>query len=1245
MEDLYMRKLALTLSLVLVVALGCFAQSNTGNLTVNVSDPAGAIPGATVVVTDNQTARERTFTTGDEGSVSISQLEVGTYTVRVSAAGRKTGVFNDVKIDIGRTYTLPALLEVGAITETVEITAGGEVINSANAELSNTVSSRQITELPLNGRNPLTLITLQPGTASNGATNTVINGQRSSFTNITRDGLNVQDNFIRANATDFVPDRPNVDDVGEFTITTQNAGVESGYGASQVQLVTPRGSNEFNGALYIYNRNSRFASNTFFNNLNNIRRPFLNRNQFGAKIGGPLFNFGLGEGTKPGFLRDKAFFFVAYEGFRLRQSTSVTRTVLRPAARTGVFTYLDNAGVLRTINIFTATQQVPSGGTPITGIDPLVASRILANIPAGNNPLSGDQRNTIGYSFSQAQNQDRDALQLRFDVDANSKNSISSIWGWRKENLLRPDVDNGGYNTIPFGFQNARTYTINNAWRYTPTANLTNELRGALQLSRPAFGRNNQASDFFVTMPLVSSPESTFQTQGRNTAIWNLQDNAVYTWGNHSIRFGGQAQWFRINPYGPPAFSNSTIPTVALGTNTNTPQLTAASFPGGISTAQLGTANGLLALLGGIVSSASQSFNAIDQTSGFQPNTFPRRRLHYENYSLYVGDQWRVNQQLTLNLGVRYELYTPVSEPSGLALEPVIGSQPDIRAAILNPNGTYNFVGTNVGDNRFFKADKNNFAPNVSFAWAPDFGSGFLNTLFPGEGKTVIRGGYSISYVNDEFVRAADNALAGNAGLTQGVAANNLNQRLSTFSNPIATPVFQVPRTYAQNNALAGNFGTVFAIDPDLEIPRLDQWNIGIQREIGWKTALEIRYVGNRSNNLVRGVDFNQVNIRGEYLADFLRARANMVASGGAAGNPNCAPAPGCVPLTLLPTFPNGGLLSNGTIRSLIFGGTPADLATLYITNPGLFPGIGSRFLANPNAGVVDLLGNFAKSRYNSLQVEARRRFSGGLYFQVNYTLQKTLTDAPGIGQTRFDPLIDNANPENEFNRWDADSEHVFNLNTIYELPIGRGRRFLNQGGIVDLILGGWQFTSIIQVASGAPITITDPRGTLNRAARSGRQTANSNLTNQEISNLIGIFRTPCGVFFINPAVININQANLQAGNCGALGSGRGSEGFGTTPFPGQVFFNVAPGQTGNMGRNVWNGPLYFNWDASLMKNFRITEGTRLQVRAEAFNLLNRTNFFVGVFPGNGNVNSTNFGRISSSFAPRIMQFAARFEF
>src|SRR6266550_594060 len=192
-------------------AASAFAQSNTGSLVGTVVDQQGAVVGgATVVVTDNGTGKERTVVTTGEGTFIIPQLEVGTYTVKITAAGFKSYTATELKIDVARPYSLNAALEPGGVTENVTVVAGADIINSNDAQLSTTVSQRQIVELPLNGRNPLTLILLQAGTSSNSAQNTTINGQRSSFTNITRDGINIQDNFIRANAVDFVPDRPNV---------------------------------------------------------------------------------------------------------------------------------------------------------------------------------------------------------------------------------------------------------------------------------------------------------------------------------------------------------------------------------------------------------------------------------------------------------------------------------------------------------------------------------------------------------------------------------------------------------------------------------------------------------------------------------------------------------------------------------------------------------------------------------------------------------------------------------------------------------------------------------------------------------------------------------------------------------------------------------------------------------------------------------------------------------------------------
>jgi hypothetical protein len=1219
-----MKKVTMLFTLVIFMMVyglpvAALAQSNTGSLSGTVSGPDGVIPDAKVVVTDSQTGKERILTTSAEGTFTVSQLDAGLYTVKVTAPGFKTFTANEVKVDVARQYEIRVGLEVGAVDETVTVTAGEELINTVSGEIGKTVNQRQIQELPLNGRNPLALVTLQAGTSSNGAQVTVINGQQSSFTNITRDGINVQDNFIRSNAVDFIPDRPNVDDTGEFTIITQNAGAELGYGSSQIQLVTPRGSNAFHGAAFIYNRNSKLAANDFFRNANKQERPFLNRNQYGGRMSGPV-------------IKDKLFFFGSFELFRLRQSQAnpANLTILLPQAHQGLFTYLDNTTaanggpVRRTVNVL-----------QIAGVSPdaAVRSRFLDKLPtSGNTTAVGDQLNTTGFAISAKSNQDRNAYTTRIDYDINQSNSISGTYSYRKEDLLRPDVTIGFEG--PLATQDAHTKFLSLSYRMNPTATLSNEIRGGYQKSDPFFHYLNETNPNFVGLPLISNPEGGFRDQGRDTGIYNLQDNAVWAKGQHNIRFGGQWQLFDIT-----ATNNvGNKPTYNLGVNVNTPQITtaqfttAALFPGGISTAQRTAANSLVALLGGIINTANQTFNATSKESGLLPDTTLTRKLRYDNISFYVSDQWRVRPNITLNFGLRYELFTPISNPDGLVLEPVVPDGKTIEEAILDPNGQTNFVGGIAGGNRFFKSDKNNFAPVFSIAYSPNFESGFLKRLFPGDGKTVIRGGYRMSYVNDEFVRGADNALSGNPGLSVGASAINPatnttalgNARLGGNLPTIAGPALVVPRTYAFNNSVAaggGLFGTVFAIDPNLQVPRTQEYNISFEREIGFQMALEIRYVGGRSNNLIRGIDLNQVDIRSNgFLEDFKRARANFILTGNAA----CVSA-GCQTLTVFPRLGSGGLLTNSTITGLLVNGVPADLAVTYVTN-NLAGSV--KFLPNPNAGAVDLLKNAAKYRYNSLQVELRKRFSNGLYFQSNYTFQKTLTDSSGLGQTNFEPLLDNASPDLEYSRAVFDTAQVFNFNTIYELPFGKGKRFLSDGGISDRVFGGWQVQTIMRASTGAPITVTDVTGTLNRNARAGRQTPQTNLNKEEIKRLTGIFKTSRGIFFFNPAITNT--------------TGRAAEGFANARFGGQVFFNNGPGETGDLENFFLNGPIFFNWDASIIKNIPIKENLRVQVRAEAFNVLNRANFFVGQAQA---VGSTNFGRITSTFGPRIVQLVGRIEF
>lgn len=1227
---------------VMTFATLAFGQAATGRFSGTVSGPDGLISNATVVVTDNQTKQARTATTNAQGAFSFPQLSAGTYTVTFSAPGFKTLTSTGVKIDVGKEYVLTPTLEVGAIQESVNVFEGADIVNSTNAELSNTVSETQLLGLPIAGRDPSGLIQLQPGVSQGGE----VNGLRTSAQNITRDGLNVQDNFIREG--NFNPDRPRIDDVSEFTVVTQNANPSLGSGGvSQVQYVTARGGTEFHGALYDYNQNAALASNGFFNNRNGVEKPPFNQNQFGGKVSGPIYFPGFGEGGPAIKHLQKAFFFFDYEGLRLPQTTSTTRTILTPSARQGIFTYVDDNGVTRQFDVL---------GSQGLNINPLIASRILPGIPTvGNNNQVGDGLNTTGFTFNQRADVKINLVTTRIDYDLSQTKTINFVWHRTTDNFLRPDTDSGGFNSIPFGSQTATTNEFVGAYNWAISNRFNNEVRGGYQKSNPFFNTSGLPSDFFISLPLTDSPENSFLEQGRTTKLYNIQDNAVYLWRNHSFRFGGQDNIYRIQSFGGAALptyflDNSNFPNFGF-VPANTPGVPSIFTIPNLSDAnQIATANALQSELAGLVGESENTFNVTSRTSGFVPGAPTINTLNYNNLSFYVTDQWRVKPTLTLNIGVRYELFSGIKDPSGLRLEVVTGGL-DPNAALLNPNGTFDFVGGNAGSQGlFFKSDKNNFAPNISFAWSPDFKSRVGRALFPTEGRTVIRGGFSETYINDEFVRSPDNALQ-----NQGLSVTPINFGLtSAIDNPPPVPVppFQPPPlSFSSINALAPGANVAFLIDPHLQLPRVEQYNFGIQREIGFKSVLEIRYVGNRSHELIRTVDLNQVDIRGNgFLPDYIRARSNLLLT----GNPACTPAQnaGCQTLTVFPNLVNGGSLNTAAVRNLLLNGSVADLARRYVT----LSQTGSvQILPNQNMGILDLLGNLGVSNYNALQVELRRRFSGGLLLQANYTFQKTLDNIspgnPGINsedQTRVAAFLDNQNPHLDYGRADFDQTHIFNVNAVYDLPFGKGKSFMNNSsGAVDRLVGGWQLGGILRSNTGTPLTIVDPRGTLNRVGRSANQTAQTNLTNAQISNLVGIFNQNGIVYYINPSVINTD--------------GRGAAAFGQPAFSSEVFFDNGPGEFGDLARSTINGPLFTELDMSLTKSIRLNERMRFQIRADAFNVLNHTNFLTGILtPGLGlggtsntifNVNSPTFGQITSantiggSGLNRVIQVAGRFEF
>lgn len=1249
-----MKRMIIAMFMLCLSATLTFAQSTTGRLIGTVSSPDGLLPGATVVVTDNQTKRELTATTDDNGGYKFEQLTFGTYTVRVTATGFSTFVAPDVKIDANRNYSLNSTLQVGDVSAEVVVQAGADILNATDAALSNTVSPRQVLELPLDGRNPLDLLKLQPGT---NATSNSVNGQRSSSQNYTRDGVNVQDNFIRTGG--FVQDQPTVDDTGEFTVTTQNAGAELGGGGStQVLLITPRGGSEFHGAAWEYNRNSDFGANEFGLNATGQERRFLNRNQFGGKVSGPLPLPGFGEGT-PVFFKDKGFFFAQYERFEARQIFGASRRVLLGQFRTGNFTYRGNDGVVRTVNVLTGaglTAPIPAAAGGVLAVDPTIITRVLGPSPTVGNgapqaissggPLAQD------FVFRLADKETRNGFTTRIDVDVNDRNNVYFVYKYNDNADDRPDADGGGFGQTPFVVQGGPTSLYLASYRTVIGSSFVNEVRGAFGKSEPFFNQaSNFRTDFLIGgLPFgLSSPEASFQDQGRTTKQYTLQDNAAFTVGKHSFRFGVDFNAQRITSI--TSFNQVPIFNISTTANTQTPRLGANLFPGGISGTDRALADSLRYLLGGIIGNGSVAANFVNPTTGLALGTAAVNQLNYNTTGLYFADQWRVTSNLTLNLGLRYDYFGPLTNPDQRYLEPDLMGAEDfegIRAAVLNPNGRYVLVGTNSGTpGQFFKGDKNNFGPNVSFAYTPG-GGGFLGSLFGKENQTVIRGGFRIGYINDEYVRSADNAAGGNPGLAFTARAGNAASINGRFSNlPTFTlPAFNAPpNTFQEQNAVtANNFNTAFAIDPNIQTQRNMEYNFGIQREIGFNTAIEIRYVGGRSNSLVRGIDVNQVDItRNGFLADFIRARNNcriQAASVGRTLSGGCDDVaniglPGQVDLQVFPNLAFGGLTDDPTITSFVGAGLAADLAVIFFTNrlDGTVP-----FRANRFIGPGDILFNGGKYRYNALQAEIRRRFTQGLSFQANYTFQKTLTDVQGDQQTRFDPLLDNNNPSIEFARADYDRTHSVNINALYELPFGKGKRFLNAGGLSNAIFGGFQVTSVINISSGTPFSIKDVNGTLNRITRSGRQTAFSNLTTDQIKDLLGLRFVNGQIYFIDPAVTTANGSadgnNLEGPN-------------GPEAFPGQVFFRVQPGQTGNLPRNAFDGPMYFNWNAGLIKNIAFNERVRVQLRAEAFNVTNRTNFFLAENSNTFDLDSTTFGQfgVDDTYSPRVLQFAIRFEF
>jgi hypothetical protein len=1097
------------------------AQGGTSNTISGlvVDTAGGVIPGADVSVKHNGTNVTTSGVTNERGAFSFPGLNVGTYTVTVTLQGFKTFVANDVVLTSGSPAAVRAVLEVGGITEEVVVSSTSEIIQTQSSTISSTINANQITKLPLTSRSAMDFVTFLPGvTTPGGNRQSQINGLPRGLINITLDGVNIQDNTLRSTDGFFAIVSPRLDAIEEVTVTTAAQGADgAGQGAVQIKFVTRSGTNEFSGSGYHYYRSDKLNANTWFNNREEVEKTPLKQNQYGGRFGGPIVIPGLFDG------RNKAFFFVNYEEFRQPGGVTRNRTLLNTAAQQGVFSYTTPAGD-RSVNLLA----LAAANGQLATLDPTIGA-LLGDIRSAvsGGALSEIDPNLDRFRFNVATESLRRYPTFRVDYNITDMHRFSSAFNYQYFTDF-PDTLNGREASFP-GFpvaagQSSERLGFSNSLRSTLGANLVNEARvgysgapvtffGELTESMWSDSIANQKG-FQLTLGNIGSAltnaSASPSPQGRNATSLLVENTLTWLKGSHSVSLGGSWTQYTLR-----ANNSAMLPTLSFGVVEGDPALgmfNTSNFPGA-SNAVLGRARNLYALLTGRVSSVNGDARLNEGTGEYEYMGVGIQRARMREAGFFAQDSWRVTPQLTLNLGLRYELqfpFYPLNSSYSTAtladLCGISGTNSQTVCNIFQPGATGGkrpeFINFGEGTPGY-NTDYDNWAPSVGFAWSPSVESGLFRRLLGQQGDTVFRGGFTRS-----FSRNGMNDFTGQYNANPGVVIQNPDRsvgegnldldgrglpvlfrqddRLGAGPFP-ATPVYPLTDVVTQDINL---------FDPDIQVPYADSWTLGIQRAVGRSMVVEARYVGTRSRDNWQTIDYNEINIfENGFLNEFRAAQANLQANIAAGRGSTFAftGAPGTAPLPIFLGYLNGRNASQAANPASYTGSnwTSSTLqGYLAFRNPdpfgivedeildsatmrqnGVNAGLAENFfVANPDLlGGADLTTNQGRTDYHALQLELRRSLSKGLQFNASYAFGKMRTSSfPTLRRPEF-MIRDAGSP--------GDLTHAFKINAIYELPFGQGRRFgSNVNGVVDRIIGGWSLSLASRIQSGTLVNLGNVR-------------------------------------------------------------------------------------------------------------------------------------------------------------------------